>query len=155
MTICMRRYEPGICRVNLGMSCRLWRSTQGRLTGDAHSKAKVNRIPDHWPVCNRQQGLGVLIGVRCESRERRAGSAQDQGLKPRRGHRHSVRHPCGGMEGLHHVVYGDEGRGTNALLRRRGMKSKLAGRLVASSVDSCGLSRRSGAVIPEVELPVR
>lgn len=34
-----------------------------RLTGDASSQAEVDGIPDHGPIGDWQQGLGVLVWV--------------------------------------------------------------------------------------------
>lgn len=54
------------------------------LTCNPCAVAKLERVPDHGPVRNWEEGLGVLIGVGCEGRERTARATQDQSLEARR-----------------------------------------------------------------------
>ena len=44
--------------------------------------AKFERVPDHGPVGDWEEGLGVLIWVGREGWKRAARATQDQGLEP-------------------------------------------------------------------------
>jgi hypothetical protein len=63
-------------------------------TCDSHAVAPFQRIPDHRPVRDGQERLGDVLRRRCEGREGGARTAQDEGLKARRGEG-SVRHDAG------------------------------------------------------------
>jgi len=67
------------------------------LTCDACAVAEVDRVPHHRPVGDGEESLGILVGIARKCGERGAGTAENQGLQPRRSHRGGVWHDVGGL----------------------------------------------------------
>lgn len=86
----------GVERLGRGDEGDVWRSSLSRAgvcagaglrTRDAHAIAPFERVPDHGPVGNGQQGLGHVAGRRGEGAKGRAGPAENERLEARRGQR--------------------------------------------------------------------
>lgn len=63
------------------------------LTGNSHPITPIQHIPDHGPIGQTDQGLGVLLGHGRESIETAPRPTQDQGLEAGLGHGQGMRHP--------------------------------------------------------------